>query len=281
MREHFEANLASSKDTFIANVSHGLRTPLTGVVGFSHLLESADLGPEEQESVKMIIAESAELSRMVDDLVTGAQLDAEAVTVAVEAVSMLDEVEKVYDFMDMVGAEIGIDILDVDVMVDPTHFSQVLRNLLTNAHRHGKPTITVRGTVSNGKYICHVVDQGPGVATDDQSRLFSRFSSSVFGSQFSGAVGIGLAVVAELTSRMGCEISYRRIRGETQSGRLGLSPRTQGLVPKPATRKRKHHENPYPQEDRLRSPRLVIDGHFRTAPQYLPRVRHHHPGSGQ
>ncbi|MEX2424860.1 MAG: histidine kinase dimerization/phospho-acceptor domain-containing protein, partial [Acidimicrobiia bacterium] len=59
VREYFEANLASSKDTFIANVSHGLRTPLTGVVGFSHLLKSADLGPEDQESVKMIIAESA------------------------------------------------------------------------------------------------------------------------------------------------------------------------------------------------------------------------------
>lgn len=216
VREHFEANLASSKDIFIANVSHGLRTPLTGVVGFAHLLDGAVLGREERESVKMIIAEAAELSRMVDDLVTAAQLDADAVTVAVEPVSMLGEVEKVCDFMDMVGAEIGIDILDVDVMVDPTYFSQVLRNLLTNAHRHGKPTITVRGTVSNGKFICHVVDQGPGVATDDQSRLFSRFSSSVFGSQFSGAVGLGLAVVAELTARMGCEISYRRIRGETQ-----------------------------------------------------------------
>jgi signal transduction histidine kinase len=216
VREYFEANLASSKDTFIANVSHGLRTPLTGVVGFAHLLEESDLGPEERESVKMIIAESAELSRMVDDLVTAAQLDADAVTVAVEPVSMFEEVEKVCDFMDLVGAEIGIDIQDVDVMVDPTHFSQILRNLLTNAHRHGKPTITVRGTVANGKYICHVVDQGPGVATDDQSRLFTRFSSSVFGSQFSGAVGLGLAVVAELTARMGCEISYRRIRGETQ-----------------------------------------------------------------
>lgn len=216
VREYYEANLARSKDTFIANVSHGLRTPLTGVVGFSHLLKNAELGPEERESVKMIIAESAELSRMVDDLVTAAQLDADAVTVALEPASMLEQVEKVCDFMDLVGAEIGIDVQDVDVMVDPAHLNQVLRNLLTNAHRHGKPTVTIRGTVANGKYICHVVDQGPGVATDDQSRLFTRFSSSVFGSQFSGAVGLGLAVVAELTSRMGCEISYRRIRGETQ-----------------------------------------------------------------
>lgn len=216
MEAFFERNLSRSKDTFIANVSHGLRTPLTGVVGFSHLLKESPLALEDRESVDMIIAESAELSRMVDDLVTAAQLDADAVSISVESVSMYEQVEKVCDFMDLIGAEIGIDLQDVDVMVDPTHFNQVLRNLLTNAHRHGKPTITVRGTVTKGKYVCHVVDQGPGVAPADQTRLFSRFSSSVFGSQFSGSVGLGLAVVAELTARMGCEISYRRIRGETQ-----------------------------------------------------------------
>lgn len=216
MQDHFETSLAASKDNFIANVSHGLRTPLTGVVGFAHLLKDSRLDASARESVDMIIAESAELSRMVDDLVTAAQLDADAVPVRVEQASMLDEVEKVCDFMDLLGAEIGIDVQDVDVMVDSTHFNQVLRNLLTNAHRHGKPTITVRGTVANGKYVCHVVDQGPGVTSNDQSRLFTRFSSSVFGSQFTGSVGLGLAVAAELTAQMGCEISYRRIRGETQ-----------------------------------------------------------------
>lgn len=216
LRQYYETNLARSKDTFIANVSHGLRTPLTGVVGFAHLLDAADLAGEEREAAQMIIAESAELSRMVDDLVTAAQLDSGGLTTDVRSVPMLEEVEKVLDFMDLLGAEVGLDLMDVDVLVDPAHLGQVLRNLVTNAHRHGKPTITVRGAVTNGKYICHVVDQGPGVPPTDQNRLFTRFSSSVLGGQFTGSVGLGLAVVAELTQRMGCEISYRRIRGETQ-----------------------------------------------------------------
>lgn len=216
IREHFERDFTAAKDTFIANVSHGLRTPLTGVVGFAHVLDAMEGDPDRREAVRVIISESAELSRMVDDLVTAAQLDADALTTSLRPVRVIDEVEKVLDFMDLVGAEVGLDMQDVDVMVDPSHFSQVLRNLVTNAHRHGKPTITVRGVVANGKYVCHVVDQGPGVSSSDQQRLFSRFSSSVFGSQFTGSVGLGLAVVAELTARMGCEISYRRIRGETQ-----------------------------------------------------------------
>ena len=215
-RGFLEGDLKRSKDIFISNVSHGLRTPLTGIVGFAYLLGDMPIDSEQKEAANMIISESAELSRMVDDLVTAAQMDAGALSLVIQPVSMLTAVEKVCDFMNLLGAEIGIDLQDLDVMVDPERFSQVLRNLVTNAHRHGKPTVTIRGNVAKGRYVCHVVDQGPGVAIGDRSRLFNRFSSSVFGSQFTGSVGLGLAVVAELTVQMGCEISYRRIRGETQ-----------------------------------------------------------------
>jgi signal transduction histidine kinase len=216
LRASLEDQLAVSKDTFIANVSHGLRTPLTGVVGFAHLLKDSPIASEEREAVEMIIAESAELSRMVDDLVTAAQMDADMLTTNIEPISVLAEVEKMCEFMDLLGAEVGFDIQEMDVMADREHFAQVLRNLVANAHRHGKTAVTVRGAAKNGVYFLHVVDQGPGVSSDNHSQLFTRFASSAFGGQFSGSVGLGLSVVAELTARMGGEISYRRIRGETQ-----------------------------------------------------------------
>ena len=215
IRAHYEENFVRSKDMFIANVSHGIRTPLTGVVGFAHLLKDTGSGSGNDEAIDMILGESAELSRMVDDLVTAAHLDAGALTVNIEAVSIVEEAERVRDFMDLVGARISLDIHDVDVMVDKELFAQVLRNLVANAHRHGKTSITIRGQLTEGRYVCHVVDQGPGVPPGDHSRLFSRFSSSSFGGQFAGSMGLGLSVAAELTARMGGEISYRRIRGET------------------------------------------------------------------
>lgn len=216
LRAFFEENLARSKDTFISNVSHGLRTPLTGVVGFAHLLGESPIGTQQREAADMIVSESAELSRMVDDLVVAAQLDAGAIDVEIQPTSMVSEVEKVCGFMAMMGAEVGIDVQEVDLLVDPERFSHILRNLVANAHRHGKPTITIRGAVAHGRYVVHVVDQGPGVSAHDQKHMFGRFSSSTFGSQFTGSVGLGLAVVAELSARIGCQVSYRRIRGETQ-----------------------------------------------------------------
>ena len=216
LRKALEDELAVSKDTFIANVSHGLRTPLTGVVGYAHLLKESPIAREEREAVDTIIAESAELSRMVDDLVTAAQIDADLLTTNIEPISVLAEAEKMCDFMDLLGAEVGFDIQDMDVMADREHFAQVLRNLVANAHRHGKTAVTVRGAAKSAVYFLHVVDQGPGVSSDFHSQMFTRFASSAFGGQFSGSVGLGLSVVAELTARMGGEVSYRRIRGETQ-----------------------------------------------------------------
>jgi signal transduction histidine kinase len=216
LRASLEDELALSKDTFIANVSHGLRTPLTGVVGFAHLLNSSPIADEQREAVDTIIAESAELSRMVDDLVTAAHMDSDLLTTNIEPIGVLGEVEKMCEFMDLLGAEVGFDVQDMDVMADREHFAQVLRNLVANAHRHGKTAVTVRGAAKSGVYFLHIVDQGPGVPKDLHSQMFTRFASSAFGGEFAGSVGLGLSVVAELTARMGGEVSYRRIRGETQ-----------------------------------------------------------------
>lgn len=233
LRGFFEANLARSKDTFISNVSHGLRTPLTGVVGFAHLLGDSPIGTRQREAADMIVSESAELSRMVDDLVVAAQLDAGAISVDPKPTSMLGQVDKVCEFMALMGAEVGVDIQEVDLLVDPERFGHILRNLVANAHRHGRPTITIRGAVAQGRYVVHVVDQGPGVSANDQKHMFGRFSSSSFGSQFTGSIGLGLAVVAELSSRIGCQISYRRIRGETQFVlSIPLAPAATGTPPR-------------------------------------------------
>lgn len=215
LKAHYEAELARSKDMFVANVSHGIRTPLTGVVGYAHLLHDTLRDAGSREAATVIIGESAELSRMVDDLVTTAHLQTGALSINIEPIPILVEVEKVRDFMDLLRADVSIDIQDVDVLVDRESFAQVMRNLVANAHQHGKTGVTIRGAITNERFVCHVVDQGPGVPTDRHTRLFDRFSSSTYGGAFSGSVGLGLSVAAELMARMGGELSYRRIRGET------------------------------------------------------------------
>lgn len=206
--------LSRAKDQFIANVSHGLRTPLTGIVGFAHILESSVTNPAELEAVNTILGESAELGRIVDDLVVAARLDADSLTVQLEDVSFAEQLEPVLQYMDLIGAPVIVDCDEANVRVDPELFRQVLRNLLANAHRHGRPKVMVKGQIRHGRLVCHVVDNGSGVPADLQDKLFTRFPYRHL-SGVTGHVGLGLAIVQELCERMGCQVGYRRIRGQT------------------------------------------------------------------
>jgi len=217
-RERFslelENDLFRAKDQFIANVSHGLRTPLTGIVGFAHVLKESIPDDEDAKHVDFIIAESAELGRMVDDLLMSARLDAGAIHILPQEVWFGQQVELVNEFMALLGARLTVDYQDVQIRVDPESFRQVLRNLLVNAHRHGKSEVAIKGQIRGDRYICVVIDHGPGVPTEVQQRLFTRFAYRS-GSGITGYMGLGLSVAGQLCKRMNCEISYRRTRGET------------------------------------------------------------------
>jgi signal transduction histidine kinase len=215
LRVESERAINKSKDEFIANVSHELRTPLTGIVGFARLLESSDLEPSSLEVVRLIVDQSAELSRMVDDLLTAARADANALTINLVDSSIQNEVDEVVRFVELMRTEVEVFCQDAMVVIDPERFRQVLRNLLVNARKHGGSKIKVRGVVKDNKYICTVIDDGAGVPTHVQERLFSRFVHTGEAPVIMGSVGLGLAIVQELCRLMDCEVSYRRVKGET------------------------------------------------------------------
>lgn len=215
LRIESEKAISRSKDEFIANVSHELRTPLTGIVGFAQLLERSNLESVDLEVVRLIVDQSAELSRMVDDLLTAARADANALTINLHETAIQDEVHEVVRFVELMRTEVEVFCQDATVLIDPERFRQVLRNLLVNARKHGGAKIKVRGVVKDGRYICTVIDDGPGVPTHVQERLFSRFVHTGESPVIMGSVGLGLAIVQELSRLMGCEVSYRRVKGET------------------------------------------------------------------
>lgn len=210
-----EREINKSKDEFIANVSHELRTPLTGIVGFAQLLQQSELQAADREVVGMIVEQSAELSRMVDDLLTAARADADALTIQTREVSIQDQVIEEVHFLKLMQTEAEVACQEAQVLVDPERFRQILRNLLVNAHKHGGAKIKVRGVVKEDGYVLTVIDNGLGVPAHVEQRLFSRFVHTGNSPVLTGSVGLGLAIVRELCRLMDCQVSYRRVRGET------------------------------------------------------------------
>jgi|FLYL01.1.fsa_nt_gi signal transduction histidine kinase len=206
--------LAHAKERLIANVSHGLRTPLTGIVGFAHVLSDRVRDPDDREACSAILSQAAELGRIVDDLVTSARVDAGLVDVNPVEVWISEQLDRVVEFLDLLGVPVNVDCEEALIRVDPEKFRQVLRNLVVNAHQHGRPQVRVEGGVRGDRYVLSVVDRGPGVPVELQPVMFERFPDRP-DRPIVGRVGLGLPVAQELCRMMDAEITYRRLNGET------------------------------------------------------------------
>ncbi len=208
-----QTEIAEHKDDFIADVSHELRTPLTSIYGFASTLldESVASDPElTNEFATLIAMEADELSRMVDDLLTAARADDDALGFRREEVDPKTEVEAVLAPMRAVGIDVASNVASVPVKGDRLRLRQVVRNLVSNAHKHGEPPIVVVGRMNGLRYVLTVADNGPGVPPDLENRLFERFIHQGREGLVTGSVGLGLSIAQLLTRRMGGDLTYRR-----------------------------------------------------------------------
>ena len=209
--------LAQSKDEFIASLSHELRTPLTSIYGFSEvLLNTGVIDPgQTQELITIINTESSELMRMVEDILTGARLDSDALTFDITAVPILREIEMVVEPFRRAGMEISLSCLPATITADRMRFRQVLRNLLSNAQKHGGPRIAIGTQARGDDLVLAVVDNGLGVPSEIEGRLFERFVHDGRRAVLTGSVGLGLAIARNLTEAMNGTLNYERIEEHT------------------------------------------------------------------
>ena len=212
-----ERELSRSKDEFIAGLSHEFRTPLTAIFGFSELLiEQGIVDPEMSiELISLINSESAELSRMVEDLLMAARLEAGELTIEQMSVQVVEEVESVLAPIRRAGSRVEVDLAPGAVYVDALRFRQILRNLVSNAVKHGGDTIGVFGRTAGARYLVSVIDDGPGVPDTIIDRLFERFVHDGRRALLTGSVGLGLNIARSLADAMGGDLAYERMGATT------------------------------------------------------------------
>ncbi len=214
-----EEELGRARDDFVANASHELKTPLTSIFGLAHILEEDQKVAESDiamEMVGMIISEAHDLSRMVDDLLTTARIDAGAIHYQFENLGILDEIREVVGPMSRAGTQIGVDVHPAGIRADRLRLRQVVRNLLSNAAKYGGGDVRVVGRVVSGWYELMVADNGEGVPLELEERLFQRFLHQGDMPLVLGSVGLGLSIVQALAEGMGGAVWYERDGGWTK-----------------------------------------------------------------
>ncbi|MFF2535418.1 ATP-binding protein [Streptomyces cyaneofuscatus] len=173
---------------FVADVSHELRTPLAAMTMVATVLEEdADqLPPDAARAARTVGAETARLSRLVDDLMEISRFDAKAVRLNASATDLADTVRAslaLRGWTDRVTAELRE---GVRAVVDRRRVDVIVANLVGNALRHGAPPVTVTLAVDDGGergdggdggewVVLEVADHGPGLAPEARERVFDRF----------------------------------------------------------------------------------------------------------
>lgn len=213
--------LDRERSDLVATVAHELRSPLTGIKGFTAtLLTKWDRFSDEQRQLMLetVDADADRLSRLITELLDAARIDAGRMTLKREPQRMADLVNQV---LTSVGAaeesrladsvSVGADI--PQIWADADRLNQVVRNLIENAQRHGHGVRTIEISAEQGiddaGVRVRVTDGGPGIPMESRERIFSRFWRSGPGA----GSGLGLFIVRGIVELHGGHVTVSDAEG--------------------------------------------------------------------
>lgn len=210
------------KSRFVSDVSHELRSPLTGIRLAAETLLDGEVGPEDHDRfLATIIRESDRLAGLANDLLELQRIEGATGELPVGRVDLTQTARLAVEANEPVATERGV-IVTVsgtapDVLGARDRLQQVVGNLVDNAVRHTPAgrNVVVALSEEDGEAVLRVIDDGPGIPPRDLANLFQRFYRAQYSrDRATGGAGLGLAIVkAIVTSHRGTIEAANRPEG--------------------------------------------------------------------
>ncbi|NTW98857.1 MAG: PAS domain S-box protein [Geobacteraceae bacterium] len=207
-----KANLAKSE--FLSNMSHELRSPLNGILGFAQLLDSESPPPTplQKDNISQILSAGWYLLKLIDEILDLAKVESGQIPLSPEPVSLAEVILECQCMIELQAHQRGITLkfphFDIPYFVsaDRTRVKQVLLNLLSNAIKYNSERGTILVKCSERPHGCirvSIRDTGAGLSAEQIPQLFQAFNR--LGQEIGGVegTGIGLVVAKRLVELMG------------------------------------------------------------------------------
>ncbi|SDW11004.1 Signal transduction histidine kinase [Marinococcus luteus] len=216
-----------ARRAFLADISHELRTPVTYIKGYSHILKEKLYDQKEEEDAYLtILSDEAErLNRLVEELFDLAQMDDGHMKLTKKHLALAPMLERIVKGFALPARQQGLE-LDIDVEEglivygDELRLEQVFMNLMTNALRYTeKGSISIRGGRNSAHQpVITVTDTGIGIPQKELPFIFDRFYRvDKSRSREGGGTGLGLAIVKQLMHAHDGDIQVSSVPGEGTS----------------------------------------------------------------
>ena len=194
--------------TFIANVSHDFRSPLTSIKGYVEAILDGTIPPELQDKYLNIISHEADrLEKLTRSLLVLNDLDERKRMMNIRTFDINDVIKNTANTFEVICSKKNIDLelllsgRELFVEADMEQIQQVLYNLLDNAIKfsNDNSSINIETSVKNDKVFVSVKDHGVGIPKDSLSKVWDRFykTDTSRGKDRKGT-GLGLSIVKEI-----------------------------------------------------------------------------------
>jgi two-component system phosphate regulon sensor histidine kinase PhoR len=211
-----ELHTAALRSTFVASVTHELKTPLASIRLLAETLRRGRARPEATaELLDTIVEETDRLGRLVDNVLSSSRIESGTRGYNPQPVSLRDAVRDALGRFDYVlkkegfAADIRLPDEALTVRVDQDALGQAVLNLLGNAVKYSGDSRAIRVGLEqrNGRGVISVADAGIGVAPASRARIFDNFYRAPEAAAATTGAGLGLALVQHFAEAHGGEIT--------------------------------------------------------------------------
>ena len=204
----------AAKTTFLAKISHDIRTPLNAILGAADLLSQTPLNRDQRDYIQMFQRNARRLVALINDFLDFSKIEAGAVQIERIPLQVRETVEEAMATFKEAAVHKGIALrvkadsgVPAWVYGDSLRLQQVLINLISNALKFtssGEVDLLVR---SDGQQLrFDVTDTGPGIALEQQERIFGAYAQVPRQLPGRAGCGLGLTICRELVELMGGRI---------------------------------------------------------------------------
>ncbi len=218
-RAYEEAQKASAaKTNFLSRMSHDIRTPINGIVGMMHIMESEiDDRKKVEYSIEKVKHLSHQLELLVNDVLEMSRIESGKIVLSKESFDIEKTVNELFPAISVMAEERGViltepefDIQHTNVISSPLHIQRIVMNILSNAVKYNRMGGTLKCKLeeksvdtSHSNFVFTVSDTGIGMSEDFIQRIYEPFTREQTAPETTYAgTGLGMAITKELVDML-------------------------------------------------------------------------------